>query len=91
MLNTLADRLTRTVSVARALVSAGRLIDLSGLEDGVGMLCAQTLDMDAVEARDMLGPMIELRAQIDSLTQKIDDQRRLRHRFNPPAHRAAAN
>jgi thymidine phosphorylase len=85
MLTTLAERLTRTISVARALVGAGRLVDLSGLEDGVGLLCAKTLDMDVADSRDMLAAMIELRAQIDSLTQKINEQRNLASGHDAPA------
>ena len=78
MLAHLAERLTRTVSVARALIGSGRSVDLSGLEDGVGLLCAKTLDLSPEESRDMLPAMIELRAQIDRLTARIEDQRRAR-------------
>jgi hypothetical protein len=74
-LQTLADRLTRTVSIARALVEAGRAVDLAGLEDGVGLLCAKTLDMPMPESRQMLPAMLELRAQIDSLTARMVSQR----------------
>jgi len=75
-LMTLADRLTRTISIARALVEAGRSVDLSGLEDGVGLLCAKTLDMHTAESRQLLPAMLELRAQIDSLSARITDQQR---------------
>ena len=73
---TLADRLARTVSVARALVDAGRSVDLTGLEDGVGLLCAKTLDMPVGESRGMLPAMLELRAQIDSLAARVTDKQR---------------
>jgi hypothetical protein len=73
-LQTLADRLTRTVSIARALVESGRAVDLAGLEDGVGLLCAKTLDMPIPESREMLPAMLELRAQIDSLAARMADQ-----------------
>ena len=64
----LAERLVRTVSVARALVAGGRAVDLSGFEDGVGLLCAKTLDLDGPEARHMLPDLLELAAQIDRMS-----------------------
>jgi hypothetical protein len=76
MLTHLAERLTRTLSVARALIGSGRTVDLTGFEDGVGLLCAKTLDLSPDEARDVLPAMIELRAQIDRLTERIHHQRR---------------
>jgi hypothetical protein len=70
----LADRLTRTVSVARALIATGRTVDLSGFEDGVGLLCAKTLDLHYEDSRHMLPAMLELAAQIDRLSLAVRDQ-----------------
>ena len=66
-LRVLAERLSRTLAVARALALAGRHVDLTGIEDGVGLLCAKTLDLDRPDARVMLPSLFELVAQIDSL------------------------
>jgi len=74
----LADRLTRTVSVARALIATGRTVDLSGFEDGVGVLCAKTLDMHRDESRPLLPAMLELAAQIDRLSLAVRDQQERR-------------
>jgi hypothetical protein len=74
----LADRLTRTVSVARALIATGRTVDLSGFEDGVGVLCAKTLDMHREESRPLLPAMLELAAQIDRLSLAVRDQQERR-------------
>ena len=73
---TLAARLTRTVAVARALTAAGRVVDLAGLEDGVGLLCAKTLDLDRPDARQILPALLELTAQIDGLRAYIVQSRR---------------
>ncbi len=73
---TLAARLTRTVAVARALIAAGRVVDLTGLEDGVGLLCAKTLDLDRLDARQILPALLELTAQIDGLRGHIENARR---------------
>jgi hypothetical protein len=65
---TLAERLARTVAVARALILAGRVVDLAGIQDGIGLLCAKTLDLQPQQARHMLPALHEMRGQIDSLT-----------------------
>jgi hypothetical protein len=64
---TLAERLNRTIAVARALLIAGRMVDLAGVEDAIGMLCAKTLDLAPRQARLMLPALLDMRAQIDSL------------------------
>ena len=66
-LATLAERLARTLAVARALTLAGRHVDLTGIEDGMGLLCAKTLDLSRAEAQCLLPALYELRAQLDSL------------------------
>jgi len=64
----LADRLARTLAVARGLMLAGRMVDLTGVQDGIGLLCAQTLDLPNPEGRRVLPALHELTAQIDALS-----------------------
>ena len=64
---TLAERITRTLAVARALVVSGRDADLTGVEDGIGMLCAKTLDLPTEQGRGMLPLLYDLRVQVDRL------------------------
>jgi len=64
----LAARLTRTLAVARALVLSGREVDLAGLQDGIGMLCAQSLDLPREEGHVMVPVLRELMAQVEALT-----------------------
>jgi len=66
-LTVLAERLSRTLAVARALASSGRQVDLGGIQDGVGLLCAKTLDLPHRDARSLLPALHELLAQMDSL------------------------
>ena len=47
-----ADGVTQTLGVARGLVEAGRHVDLAGLEDQVGLLCAKALDLPPEEGRE---------------------------------------
>ncbi|MEJ0045981.1 MAG: hypothetical protein WDN04_07560 [Rhodospirillales bacterium] len=68
---TLAERLIRTLAVGRALVVSGRTVDMSGIQDGIGVLCAKTLDLSHRQGRLMLPSLLELAAQVDSLTQAM--------------------
>jgi hypothetical protein len=65
--NELATRVSRTLGVARALAERGRQLDLAGIEDGIGVLCAQTLDLPTADARCMLPVLREVLAQLDCL------------------------
>jgi hypothetical protein len=65
----LGSRLSRTLGVARALAESGRHLDLRGIEDGVGRLCAQTLDLPPRDAHGMVFMLREILAQVDSLTE----------------------
>jgi hypothetical protein len=66
-LTVLAERLSHTLALARALVLGGRTLDLTGVDDGVGMLCAQTLDLPTAQARAMLPVLHGVLGQIDLL------------------------
>ena len=72
-LHDLATRLTRTLSLARALVQGGRTLDLTGVDDGIGMLCAQTLDLLPEDARDMLPLLHAVLGQVDLLSAAIHE------------------
>ena len=64
----LAEELTKMVGVARALVDAGRAIDLSGLDDQVGLLCAKSLDLPPDEGRRIRPRLIALSGSIEALS-----------------------
>jgi|GEM_PF-3218582 len=66
-LTILAERLARTIGVARALAQRGRTVDLNGIQDGVGMLCAQTLDLPLSHGRLMLPMLRDVVTQVDAL------------------------
>ena len=67
VLAALAERLSRAIAVARALHLAGRVVDLAGIEDGVGLLCARTLDLPPELARAMLPTLHDMLAQVESM------------------------
>ncbi len=76
--NDLATRVSRTLGVARALAERGRRLDLAGIEDGIGVLCAQTLDLPTPEARCMLPVLREVLAQLDTLSATLQREAPLR-------------
>jgi hypothetical protein len=62
-----AAQLAGAIRLARALLDGGREIDLAGLEEQAGRLCAQTLDLPPAEGRALRGALIALRAEADGL------------------------
>ncbi len=63
----LAGSLTNTVRLARAMTEARRAVDLSGLEEQVGLLCAKALDLPPEQGRDFRPVLIGLLADLATL------------------------
>jgi len=63
----LAEELSRIVDVARALVEAGRAIDLAGLDSQVGLLCAKSLDLPPEEGRRVRPWLVALSGAVEAL------------------------
>ncbi len=72
-LTVLASRLSRTIGIARALAQNGRTVDLTGLDDGIGMLCAQTLDLPTPEGRALLPLLADVLQQVNALTAALHE------------------
>ena len=66
-LRAFADGVAQTLSVARGLVDAGRAVDLIGLEDQIGLLCAKALDLPTSDGRAIRGELVAMMARIDAL------------------------
>ena len=64
----LSEGLGRTICIARALVENGRTIDLTGLDNGVGLLCAKALDLPAEAGRTVRHHLLGVLAEVDALT-----------------------
>jgi hypothetical protein len=67
-LRAFTDGVTQTLSVARGLVEAGRYVDLAGLQDEVGLLCAKALDLLPAEGRAIRGDLAALLARVEALS-----------------------
>jgi len=55
------------VGIARALVEAGRAIDLNGIDSQVGLLCAKSLDLPAGDGRRVRPRLIALFGSMEAL------------------------
>lgn len=62
-----ALELRGTLRVAGALVQGGRSIDLAGLEEQVGRLCAATLDLTPEAGRALRADLFDLRGDAVAL------------------------
>ena len=67
-LRAFADGVTQTLGVACRLVEAGRPVDLTGLEDQVGLVCAKALDLQPAEGRLMRGVLAALLVRAEALS-----------------------
>jgi hypothetical protein len=67
-LHMFADGVTQTLGVARGLVEVGRYVDLAGLEDQVGLLCAKALDLPPADGRAMRIELIAVLARVEALS-----------------------
>ncbi len=67
----MASRLSRTIGIARALAQNGRTVDLTGLDDGIGMLCAQTLDLPTEEGRTLLPMLADVLQQVELAHRRV--------------------
>ncbi len=60
-----------TIVMARALVEGGRRIDLAGLEQEAGRLCAAVMTLEATQARPLRPALEALRRQVDGLATSL--------------------
>lgn len=67
----LGDAISRSLGIARLLLDAGHMIDLSDLDRSVGLLCAKTLDLPPGHARAMRPHLASLVDEIDALIRAI--------------------
>ena len=66
-LRALADGLAATIRLSRVMAEARRNVDLAGLESGIGLLCAQALDLPAEQGPAMVPCLAGVLAEIDAL------------------------
>lgn len=62
----LASSLTFLIRLSRVLAGAGRPVDLSGLDDRIGLLCARVMDLDPEDGTEIKPYVFQLAGEIDS-------------------------
>jgi hypothetical protein len=65
------DGVARTIQVARALAEAQRPIELTGLENMVGLLVARLFDLDYAEGRSLRERLIALERDLACLEARL--------------------
>ncbi len=61
------EDLQKTIAIATALLKSRRKVDLRGLDNAIGVLCAKTLDLMPDEGRMLRPALIELSRALDAL------------------------
>jgi hypothetical protein len=61
------EAMSATLALAHGLVTAGRRVDLQGLDGEMGAICDATLALPPEETRRLRPRLIAMRAQIDEL------------------------
>ena len=67
----MVEGLARTACIARMLVEHGRIVDMVGLDRGVGLVCARALDLPPDSGRELRPHLVSLLAETDRLTQAL--------------------
>ena len=67
----LARALTKLIELNQRLVEDGRTVDLTWLDDQVGLLCAQSLDLAPDDGRRVRPRLIALSASIEALSRAL--------------------
>ena len=64
----IAEGLRQSLRLARALAGQNRPVDLAGLQDSIGLLCAKALDLLPDEGRTLRIALVGLRMELDQLS-----------------------
>jgi 3-dehydroquinate synthetase len=67
----LHEGVAATLRTARALAASGREVDLTGLDNMIGLLCAQILDLPIEQARTFRAPLQVIGEELEHLRQAI--------------------
>lgn len=78
------ETMTSTVCVARALVMAGCRIDLEGLDQEIGDLCAEAVALPRAEGQSIRPALEALLREVDQLYQELRAQEPLADPFAAP-------
>ena len=67
--------LIHLLHMTRALAASGREVDITGLDQQVGLLCAKALDLMPEDGRAMRPMLVDLLADLDALSVILTEQK----------------
>ena len=73
----LGGDLIHLLHMTHALASAGRIVDITGLDQQIGLLCAKALDLIPEDGRVLRTMLVGLLADLDALSETLAQQKRL--------------
>ena len=65
------DHMTTTIAVASGMAAAGRTVNLAGLENTAGALCAGILDLPPAEGAGFRTALVELEGKLATLAAAV--------------------
>lgn len=71
----LGGDLMHLLHMTHALASAGRIVDITGLDQQIGLLCAKALDLMPEDGRELRPMLMLLLADLDALSKTLTQQR----------------
>lgn len=66
--STMAESLMQSLRLARALAGRDRPVELDGMQESIGLLCAKALDLAPDDGRTVRVALIALREELDQLS-----------------------
>lgn len=69
----MVDHVTQLVRVARSLADGERMIDLNGLDEMVGRLCAQCIDLPQETGKRFRSRLATLLTEVDALSTALGE------------------
>ena len=67
----LSEQTARMIAVAQALVASQRHVDIQGLQDHVGLLCAKALDLPTSKTGFLKLELMRLASGLDALDARM--------------------
>jgi hypothetical protein len=64
----------RTINIARTMLDSGQSVDLAGLDGGIGLLCAKSLDLPPAMGRALRPRLTVLLDALEDMSLAFDRQ-----------------
>jgi hypothetical protein len=68
------DAILRTITIAHTMLKSGQSIDLTGLDQGIGLLCAKSLDLPPEMGRALRPRLSAVLQALDAMSLALDRQ-----------------